>query len=74
MMMIMTMMMTMMMMMTMVMMLLIYALKVVGAQHGSVLNLDPLCCVLHQFGPVLLRSALIWSRVAPFCSGLMLIL
>ena len=40
--------------------------------------MDPFCCVLHQFGPrfaafcinlgpVLLRSASIWARVAAFC-------
>ena len=46
------------------MMLLIYCLKVVGAQRGSVLNLKAFCCVLHEFGAVLLRSALIRNRFA----------
>ena len=31
------------------------------------INLDPFCCVLHKFEPVLLRSTLIWTRFAAFC-------
>ena len=31
---------------------------------------EPFCCVLRQFGPVLLCSALIWSRFAVFCINL----
>ena len=35
-------------------------------------DLVPFCCVLHRFGPVLLRSASIWCRFAAFCLDLML--
>ena len=39
------------------MMLLIYSLKVVGAQRGSVLNFGSFGSALHHFGAMLLRSA-----------------
>ena len=34
------------------------------------INLGQSCCVLHEFGVVLLRSALIWGRFAAFCIDL----
>ena len=35
--------------------------------HAALIDLELFCCVLHWFGVVLLRSALIWSRFAAFC-------
>ena len=46
------------------------ALKVVGAQRGSVLNLGAFCCVLQRFGAVVLRYAAIGDRFAAFSISL----
>ena len=66
-MMIMSMMMMIRMMMTMVMMLLIYCLKVVGAQRGSVLNYvpDTISCVLDVVGTRHSRQVLSSLRSQP---------